>query len=194
MSLEGIGNTPFTRKATMVHEFGHILGLAHEHQHPDRIVSDDEIKANCKRVGFSDVGCESQMLKTHSNETAIILPYVANSIMHYEIESSAGAEGIVGGSGFFTQGDAIAVTHLYPGRFESTEQFEKTYEDALADSIDEFNEAVQTKNCFIAKPSYCPKDAPFQIALKMNGTPLMKSCVKSIRLSINSMNSWNFCH
>lgn len=194
MSLEGIGNTSFTRKSTMTHEFGHVLGLVHEHQHPDRIVSDEEIKANCKLFGLSEASCKSQMLDKHSAKSAVILPYVENSIMHYEVESSARPEGIVGGVGFFTEGDAVAVTHLYPGRFESTEQFKKTYENALADSVEEFNEAVQTKNCFIAKPNFCPKNAPFQIAAKVNGMPLLKSCVKSIRTSINTMNAWNFCH
>ena len=74
-------------RATIVHEFGHALGLGHEHQHPDywksikKFLSVKNMKADLK-VTYEDLSY--QWANNHLNQGVTKSDYDEDSIMHYQ--------------------------------------------------------------------------------------------------------------
>ena len=71
-------------RATIVHEFGHVLGLGHEHQHPSywKVIKnfvDIESMRNSLKLGRKEFN--EQWIKTTSRSSNI--PYDKDSVMHY---------------------------------------------------------------------------------------------------------------
>ncbi|MDD0852157.1 M12 family metallopeptidase [Halobacteriovorax sp. GB3] len=79
---------------TSLHEFGHALGLLHEHQHPNAYdgVSDDQLKKICSMMYFIDVNDEHELGRClyniapleHNKKKYSISEYDVYSVMHYE--------------------------------------------------------------------------------------------------------------
>lgn len=79
---------------TSLHEFGHALGLLHEHQHPNAYdgVSDDQLKKICSMMYFIDVTDEHELGRCLYNIAPLennekkysISDYDVYSVMHYE--------------------------------------------------------------------------------------------------------------
>jgi hypothetical protein len=69
--------------ATALHEFGHAIGLTHDHQHPSRYVhfNRDALRSDLKGFDY-----ESQIIEILSNDTAG--EYDPMSIMHYPLKES----------------------------------------------------------------------------------------------------------
>lgn len=95
MHLEPHGDRPaFFR--TILHEFGHALGLKHEHQHPDR-----KIKFNEKAVfdsffdkdnfGIGDI--YHDIIEQIPREGHLVTEYDEDSIMHYAFPPSTNEDG-----------------------------------------------------------------------------------------------------
>ena len=74
-------------RSTVLHEFGHALGLMHEHQHPENTVgwntqavfhqyASDSAPAQLIQEQFLDVFSDPEML---------ITPYDNKSVMHYHV-------------------------------------------------------------------------------------------------------------
>ncbi|QVW24480.1 peptidase M12 [Pseudomonas hormoni] len=76
-------------ESTVIHEFGHALGLVHEHQHPDAVIPWDleKVYAYYSTVGYSRDQVDTQVLPVDRNPGQTYAPYDRHSVMHYEIPS-----------------------------------------------------------------------------------------------------------
>lgn len=117
--------------SAILHEFGHALGLHHEHLHPDANIpwnkdalrrnlieqrpqgemSDDEYAAD-----IEDTLQDNYFLAPEADDR-VLLPYDKQSIMHYEIASSDTLGGwALGPNHVLSAGDKQIIASLYPGR------------------------------------------------------------------------------
>lgn len=76
---------PEEARANVLHEFGHALGLLHEHQHPQRTLAFDKAAthAHFKDRNFARHEVEDQILSTLDPDDIITSDYDKHSIMHY---------------------------------------------------------------------------------------------------------------
>lgn len=74
------------RQGTILHEFGHALGLKHAHSHPDSNV-DWNFKAINEMYGLDYEHFVVQFVKKSTGIISLI-PYDRNSIMHYTVRSA----------------------------------------------------------------------------------------------------------
>ena len=106
---------------TLVHEFGHALGLKHEHQRWDR---DDNVIVNLILAKVNGrLGDYKKYSPVHYTMSG---PYDVASAMHYGANSGTqmmvrkdtrGTAGMGGGPGL-SSGDVAALNQLYPGRIK----------------------------------------------------------------------------
>ena len=83
---------PTRYKRTIRHEFGHALGLKHEHSHPDapRLYDEAKLKVYLKRWYYPDWSCTKIESKIESQWASKTVPegesskYDDHSVMHYE--------------------------------------------------------------------------------------------------------------
>ncbi len=83
------------RKATILHEFGHMLGLSHEHQRQDRprFLNSAKILEQCKiQQAKSKNWCYNNILEQNFEEVFIESEYDIDSIMHYDLQTITGDE------------------------------------------------------------------------------------------------------
>lgn len=77
--------------ATMIqHEFGHALGLKHEHQHPDRTLdlNKQSIYEEYEARGRFPWEADHNMIQTLPADQVTVSPYDQHSIMHYGFPAS----------------------------------------------------------------------------------------------------------
>lgn len=74
----------------VLHEFGHALGAEHEHQHPLANIPWDlpKVYAHYSAKGHSKETVDESVLKRLPEESALMLPYDRDSIMHYPIDNA----------------------------------------------------------------------------------------------------------
>lgn len=115
--------TPTNHKNLFVlHEFGHALGLLHEHQHPERTFeyNKKEMFRICKDDKWEKSDCKAFKLKTKKGKKYLLLKYDAGSIMHYGIHkdeiSGEFDKRILEAATELSRLDKIAIATLYPGR------------------------------------------------------------------------------
>lgn len=125
----------------VLHEFGHALGLNHEHQHPERTYEFDEAKlfADCATRGIERSHCERIYTDTYSRWENNILTYDPESIMHYSLDRNyvkSGPEEIFSGTSSLSLLDKIGIARTYPGRISE--------EEIIADHEAEILKAEQT--------------------------------------------------
>jgi hypothetical protein len=136
------------RRFIVLHEFGHALGLAHEHLRTDRNFYLDENKAYeyCEKIfHFGKEMCLHNMINTISGSKYYLSTYDPQSIMHYSLHP-----------GFFDNKfslrnnkslsllDKIEIAKIYPGRISE--------EEIIADHkllVSEVDEMKTYKNCKI---------------------------------------------
>lgn len=73
---------------TVIHEFGHALGLNHAHQHPDANIPWDRKKAYyhyAKVAGMSKSQVDAQVFALERTSSQTYAPYDRHSVMHYQI-------------------------------------------------------------------------------------------------------------
>lgn len=115
------------RRRYIIHEFGHALGLRHEHAHPERTFTFDEKKtlADCRRMKWSRRECKNFKLNTLKGRKYMFFEYDAGSIMHYSIhqDNLIGDydERILSAATELSLMDKIAIAELYPGRMTKDE-------------------------------------------------------------------------
>lgn len=102
---------------TTVHEFGHALGLMHEHFSPMSGIewNMDTLYADYEKVGWGKADVDNQVVKvagvTYTNGTT----YDAKSIMHYPIAARHTKNGYsVGWNTEMSEGDKKIISILYP--------------------------------------------------------------------------------
>ncbi len=81
------------RKSTILHEFGHMLGLSHEHQRQDRpdFLNSTKVLEQCKRQQVkSKSWCYNNILEQNFNEVFVESEYDLDSIMHYDLHTITG--------------------------------------------------------------------------------------------------------
>jgi hypothetical protein len=81
------------RKTTILHEFGHMLGLGHEHQRLDRPNNLNDktlVRACMKNQKQSESWCKENLFNTFTTEVFIQSEYDQKSIMHYNINNIRG--------------------------------------------------------------------------------------------------------
>lgn len=105
---------------TVLHEFGHALGLFHEHQNPTGGIPWDQeaVYDHYRRTqGWDRKTTFDNVMATTSNDRTQFTRYDANSIMHYPVaaELTAGRYS-VGMNNGLSPTDKVYIANLYPGR------------------------------------------------------------------------------
>ncbi|MNF65366.1 Astacin (Peptidase family M12A) [compost metagenome] len=85
----GTNHTSAGYAAIVMHEFGHALGLEHEHQHPDANIPWDRDKTYLwfQRFGMSREMIDAQVFPLDRNPDLTYATYDRHSIMHYEVRN-----------------------------------------------------------------------------------------------------------
>ncbi len=137
-----------TRRSIILHEFGHAIGLEHEHQHKDRTLEFDQVKAieACnKHINFTEEMCKMFILQTFKEGEAYFSKYDLFSIMHYSLHGDFFKEKIQMKANLsLSLTDKLEIAKIYPGR-ATAEQILVTHE---AQQI-EIAEISTYKNCKI---------------------------------------------
>lgn len=105
------------------HEFGHALGLQHEHDHPDHTINWDRKKLDkeSKRLGLSEDEEKLNFLTVLDPSTTTRSAYDSKSIMHYKIPAWFTTDGVeVPFNEEISEGDKAFMTSLYPPPLEPT--------------------------------------------------------------------------
>lgn len=104
-------------EATILHEFGHVLGLHHEHQHPDADIPWDLKKVYAwykEQHNLERERVDSDVLPVHFTD-ATYGDYDPLSIMHYDINSRLTLNNWSHpGNRTLSEGDKAAARKLYP--------------------------------------------------------------------------------
>lgn len=136
------------RKSTILHEFGHALGLHHEHQSINRPfkMNANQAMQYCKDTyGMTDEGCRSNIFAIISKDNIYFSAYDPASIMHYALH-----DGLFESKVSFRENaslsllDKIEIAKLYPGRISEKDIISK--HQILRNEIDETS---SYKNCKI---------------------------------------------
>ncbi|MNJ37472.1 Astacin (Peptidase family M12A) [compost metagenome] len=85
----GVDRTSEKFEQIVLHEFGHALGLLHEHQHPDADIPWDipKVYAYYAAMGAEEAMVNEMVLKKLEDDSLRKLPYDRHSIMHYPISN-----------------------------------------------------------------------------------------------------------
>lgn len=128
MSLSELSkNSAGERRGTILHEFGHAIGLQHEHQNIHRTFKIDEALAKeyCKNVyKFTEEDCRDQIINTLPNKENqnYYSKYDPASVMHYTLHSSVTKEKIdFANVNSLSLIDKLEIAKLYPGRISEKE-------------------------------------------------------------------------
>ena len=110
-------DTEFSR--TTIHEFGHALGMIHEHQHPLANIPWDKEKVYTYYGGYpnywSRAQVDSNLFAKYSTTQTQYSAYDTQSIMHYSISSSLTTNGFsVGSNTVLSSTDKQFIGSVYP--------------------------------------------------------------------------------
>ncbi|OPA85705.1 hypothetical protein BFW87_27080 [Pseudomonas fluorescens] len=113
-----LNTAPADLRHYILHEFGHALGVEHEHHHPDRTVQYDEAKTYQvynEQLGWGKGMTDHQVLRKVDPANAITTPYDRKSIMHYNVppEMTSNNEGVAPNK-TLSDADKEFLKSLYP--------------------------------------------------------------------------------
>lgn len=109
------GDTHFERN--VLHEFGHALGMEHEHLHPDADIPWDveKVLQAGQAGGLSEAQVRRDFLDKVERKASLLLPYDRDSIMHYPIPNGATlGDWSVGINSGLSEGDKAFARLAYP--------------------------------------------------------------------------------
>lgn len=123
MHLERNDNSKEFRRVVL-HEFGHALGLEHEHQHPEHDVNwnKDVVYRHFVEVeGWDEEDIEANLFKIPTGSDLLTTSYDRESVMHYAIDPRATQDGRGVPTRYsLSEGDKAIIRKLYtPGRFQA---------------------------------------------------------------------------
>ncbi|NVZ49262.1 peptidase M12A astacin [Pseudomonas sp. B6002] len=102
---------------TIRHEFGHALGLLHEHQHPDNEIQWDKEKLyeESGKLGHTRQDTDENFLNPPDSKTTITSTYDSRSVMHYKVPAEVTSNGVaVAFNEDISEGDKQFIALLYP--------------------------------------------------------------------------------
>lgn len=109
-----------TRRSIVLHEFGHAIGLQHEHQHKDRTIQFDEAKSieACKKhINFTEEMCRMFILQTFKEGDVYFSKYDLLSIMHYSLHGDFFKTKMdMKNNLSLSLTDKLEIAKMYPGR------------------------------------------------------------------------------
>ncbi len=167
MALSYTKNT-YGFKSTVLHEFGHALGLLHEHKHSEAPFTWNESKVYAyyqQIAGWSKAKTYRNVIERYGKGSNFTNhrngSYDKYSIMHYQVPAKLTLENISVGNNYdLSNGDKKLIAELYPGRY--IEPIEKDSDgDGVLDN--------QDKCPYTYGPSY------------NRGCPVKKTITKEIR-------------
>lgn len=87
MHINLIGQTADELNHAIRHEFGHALGLNHEHQHPDHTVKWNvkKVVEDAAKLGVNEAEAEANILAVLDCVTTLRSTYDQKSVMHYKV-------------------------------------------------------------------------------------------------------------
>lgn len=105
---------------TVLHEFGHALGLNHEHQHPDANINWNETAVYeymSRTQNWSRAEIHYNLLRKLERSKARTSPYDRTSIMHYPIQAELTLDGVaIARNNRLSVNDVKLMTGIYSGR------------------------------------------------------------------------------
>lgn len=119
--------TPLIKRGITLHEFGHALGLGHEHQHPDRTFkfNEEKVLAYCKTQNINEESCRDNKLTSFSRLDYMLFEYDPESIMHYALHqgnlTGDFSKEALKGAHSLSLLDKIAIAKIYPGKVTEAE-------------------------------------------------------------------------
>lgn len=135
MTLPAVTGDVLADRRVVLHEFGHLLGLGHEHQNANSggIFDPKMVEQMCRDFHLDEIDCSGQILgQTHEYE-ALLSEYDKNSIMHYSFHGKYLKSGQdIEGASILSRTDAFYISMLYRGRFNKKSDFEEAYEKMMA--------------------------------------------------------------
>lgn len=148
MSLGSLGMDPIKRDKIILHEFGHAIGLEHEHLSPNsEIVLDREkVTRECRmRYGFTPEVCENAIFKLLQEDVVDAFEFDPHSVMNYFFHESHYANHsprtrIIGR---LSLGDKLGISQVYPGRIEETA--------VMMEQLEEDKSLMTTGKCRVLK-------------------------------------------
>lgn len=113
-------------KRTVLHEFGHALGLLHEHQNPAGGIPWDEAAVYdhyWRTQGWNRQMTYSNVMATAKRDMTQYSAYDRASIMHYPVSAQlTGGRYSVGMNKGLSETDKMYIARMYPGRYTSSGQ------------------------------------------------------------------------
>lgn len=122
--LFGPGIKPLPELERIVlHEFGHMLGAVHEHQHPEANIPWNEpvLTALLKQVGYSDELIRKNFLDRYEGADFNHSPYDRDSIMHFDVPNllTLGDFEVINTGKGLSPRDIQVMAAVYPDRSNS---------------------------------------------------------------------------
>lgn len=101
---------------TVLHEFGHVLGAQHEHQHPDANIpwNEDLLYSEFEEKGVSREQVRSNFLDKFDRNTHFFTVYDPKSIMHYDVDRYALNDFTLVASDVISEKDKTFMRLVYP--------------------------------------------------------------------------------